>query len=154
MNDLISTGYVTGKPLLGISVGDVDSSVQVYGVPAGALVSVVTPGLCGEKAGLQEGDIITAVDGKEIASGSDLIAAKDAHKPGDTMKLDVFRSGEKLTLEVTLEESTPEKQEKQSKAQEEYQKKLEEEQREQQEQQQQQGGSFYGWPFGGFDFGF
>ena len=154
VSDLISSGYVTGKPLLGISVGDVESSVQAYGVPAGALVSVVTPGLCGEQAGLKEGDIITAVDGKEIAGGSDLIAAKDAHKPGDTMKLDVFRSGEKLTLEVTLEESTPEKQEKQSKAQEEYQKKLEEEQREQQEQQQQQGGSFYGWPFGGFDFGF
>lgn len=152
VNDLISTGYVTGKPILGISVGDVDSSVQVYGVPAGALVSVVTPGLCGEKAGLQEGDIITAVDGEEIAGGSDLIEAKDAHKPGDTIKLDVFRSGEKLTMEVTLEESTPEKQAMQDKAMEEYQQKQQEEQ--QQQQQQQQGGFSYGWPFGGFNFGF
>ena len=153
VKDLLSTGYVTGKPLLGISVGNVDASVQAYGVPMGALVSVVTPGLCGEKAGIQEGDIITAVDGEEIASGSELIAAKDAHKPGDTIKLDVFRSGEKLTLEVTLEESTPEKQTMQDKAMEEYQKKQEEEQQKQQQEQQQSGG-FYGWPFGGFDFGF
>ena len=155
VNDLISSGYVTGKPLMGISVGNVDAAVQSYGVPMGALVSVVTPGLCGEKAGLQEGDIITAMDGEEIASGSELITAKDAHKPGDTVKLDVFRSGEKLTVEVTLEESTPEKQAMQDKAMEEYEKKLEEEQQEQHQQQQQGGYSYgYGWPFGGFNFGF
>lgn len=55
VSELVTNGYVTGKPLMGISVGDVAEDVQAYGVPAGAAVKVVTPGLCGEKAGLPRG---------------------------------------------------------------------------------------------------
>ena len=109
----------------------------------GAIVRVVTPGLCGEKAGLKTGDIITKIDDTEVASGNDLITAKNNYKPGDKVTLTVYRSGETLTLELTLEESTPDKEAKQEEAQKAYE---EEQQQQQQQQTQQQGSS--GWPFG------
>lgn len=44
VSELVTNGYVTGKPLMGISVGDVAEDVQAYGVPAGQrAVKVVTP---------------------------------------------------------------------------------------------------------------
>lgn len=100
VSELVTNGYVTGKPLMGISVGDVAEDVQAYGVPAGAAVKVVTPGLCGEKAGLQEGDIITKINDTEVASGNDLITAKDNYKPGDTVNLTVYRDGKTITVKL------------------------------------------------------
>ncbi len=146
VNELITTGYVS-KPLLGISVDDVPQSVQAYGVPEGAAVIVVTPDLPGEKAGLKAGDIITKIGDTEVTTANELIAAKNEYAVGDTVELTVYRSGETLTIEVTLEESTPEKEALQEKAQQEYQ------QKQQQSQQQQQNNYSYNWPFG-FGFGY
>ncbi|MBR5534251.1 MAG: trypsin-like peptidase domain-containing protein [Ruminiclostridium sp.] len=140
VNELITTGYVS-KPILGISVDDVPASVQAFGVPAGAYVVVVTPGLCGEKAGLQAGDIITKINDTEVKSYSELISAKNEYEVGDTVELTVYRNGETLTVTVTLEESTPEKEALQEQAQQEYQQK-------QNQSQQQQEQYSYSWPFG------
>ena len=142
VNELITIGYVS-KPLLGISVNDVPASVQAYGVPSGAAVIVVTPGLAGEKAGLQAGDIITKIDGTEVKTSDEFIAAKNDYEVGDTVELTVYRSGEIITVSVTLEESTPEKEALQEKAQQEYQQK-----QNQSQQQQQSNGYSFGWPFG------
>ena len=146
VSELVTNGYVTGKPLMGISVGDVAQEVQNYGVPAGAEVLVVTPGLCGEKAGLQAGDIITKIDDTEVTCSDELISAKNEYAPGDTVKLTVYRSGQTLEVKLTLEESTPEKTALQDEAQTEYQQQY---QQQQQQQQQQQSG---GWPFSGFGY--
>lgn len=146
VSDLVSNGYVTGKPLLGIVVENVNEAVYTYGVPAGAAVVIVSDGLAGDKGGLKVGDIITKVDDQEVTSRTEFVEAKDAHEVGDTLTLTVYRAGETLTLDVTLEESTPEKEAQQEKELQEY---------EQQYKQQQQtdsynnGSSF--WPFG---FGF
>ena len=141
VNELITAGYVS-KPLLGVSVDDVPQSVQAYGVPEGAAVLVVTPGLPGEKAGLKEGDIITKIGETEVTTADELITAKNQYEVGDTVTLTVYRGGETLTVDVTLEESTPEKEALQEKAQQEYREKY------QQEQQKQQGNSYgYNWPF-------
>ncbi len=149
VSELVTNGYVTGKPLLGISVGDVAESVQNYGVPAGAEVLVVTPGLCGEKAGLQTGDIITKIDDTEVTGKDDLISAKNEYQVGDTVTLTVYRGGETLTVQVTLEESTPEKESQQEKAQQEYEQQYQQQQQQQQQSQQGSGS----WPFG-FGFGY
>ena len=151
VSDLVKNGYVTGKPIMGISVADVDESVTSYGVPQGAIIRVVTPDLCGAKAGLQAGDIVTKIDNTDVTSASDLTSAIGNYKPGDKVTLTIFRSGETKTVEVTLEESTPEKTEKQNQAQQEYQQEYQQsQQRQQQSQQQQQGSS--GWPFGSFGY--
>ena len=144
--ELVTTRWCSGKPLRGMSVGEVAQDGRAYGDPAGGAVKVGAPGLCGEKAGLQEGDIITKINDTEVASGNDLITAKDNYKPGDTVNLTVYRDGKTITVKLTLEESTPEKTAQQDQAQKEY-----EEQQQQQLQQEQQQGSG-GWPFGGFGY--
>ncbi len=151
VSDLVKNGYVTGKPIMGISVADVDESVTSYGVPQGAIIRVVTPDLCGAKAGLQAGDIVTKIDNTDVTSASELTSAISNYKPGDKVTLTIFRSGETKTVEVTLEESTPEKTEKQNQAQQEYQQEYQQSQQQQQQSQQQQQGSS-GWPFGSFGY--
>lgn len=151
VSDLVKNGYVTGKPIMGIIVTDVDQNVTSYGVPQGAIIRVVTPDLCGAKAGLQAGDIVTKIDDTDVTSASDLTSAIGNYKPGDKVTLTIFRSGETKTVEVTLEESTPEKTEKQNQAQQEYQQEYQQSQQQQQQSQQQQQGSS-GWPFGSFGY--
>ena len=151
VSDLVKNGYVTGKPILGISVADVDESVTSYGVPQGAIIRVVTPDLCGAKAGLQAGDIVTKIGDTDVTSASDLTSAISNYKPGDKVTLTIFRSGETKTVEVTLEESTPEKTEKQNQAQQEYEQEYQQSQQQQQQSQQQQQGSS-SWPFGSFGY--
>ena len=142
VSQLVSNGYVSGQPILGVSVNrnEISQEAQAYGVPAGAEILVVTPGLCGEEAGLQAGDIVTQINDTTVSNGSDLINAVANYSPGDTVTLTVYRNGETLTLQVTLDESTPETEAQQEQAQQSY-----EEQQQQQSQTQQQGSS---WPFG------
>ena len=66
------------------------------------------------------------------------------YSPGDIVTLTVYRNGETLTLQVTLDESTPETEAQQEQAQQSY-----EEQQQQQLQTQQQGSS---WPFGNYGY--
>ena len=69
IDDLMEYGYVTGKPQLGISCQDVTETIsQMYNMPVGVYVTDVSENSAAEKAGLQSGDIITAVDGKEVSS--------------------------------------------------------------------------------------
>jgi serine protease Do len=144
--DIMKNGYVTGKPFLGISVKTVDSTSQQYGLPAGAYVSLVTPSLCADKAGLKEGDIITAIDDTKVTSSAELIAAKNKYKAGDTVKLTVYRNGQTLTLEVTMDEDNTANQ----KAQNDYVSQQEQQQQQQQQEQQSNNGFSYNWPFNFF----
>ena len=52
--------------------------------------------------GVKTGDVITAVDGATVTSAQQLRAIIAAHKPGDSLSLDVRRSGSTKTLHVTL----------------------------------------------------
>lgn len=68
----------------------------------GALLLEVTPDSPADKAGLQRGDIILAVDDQELAQEQDLAQVIGQRRPGDTVSLRVFRMGEDLTLDATL----------------------------------------------------
>ena len=147
VTDIMEHGYVTGKPFLGVQVGNVDASAQKYGVPAGAGLITVVPGFSADKAGLKEGDIITAVGETEIGSGNDLITALDGYRAGDKVTFQVYRDGKTFTTDVTLDEKNTEN----VQAQQDYlAERQEEEQAQQAQQQPQYGGSFwpFGWPFG------
>ncbi len=102
--DILEQGYVTGKPYLGIFIQDVSSSVQAYGIPAGAGLLYIAPDLAAAKAGLQEGDIITTVGDTPITDTKSLIDAVDAYKAGDSVPFAIFRNGETLEISVTLGE--------------------------------------------------
>ena len=63
VSDLMTYGYVTGRPSLGITGADVKPAYSTYyGIPQGFLVKTVTPGSGAEAAGLKENDIIIAID--------------------------------------------------------------------------------------------
>lgn len=111
VNDLEEYGYVTGKPYLGITVGDIDSSYMFYyDYPSSAYVNSVTPGSCAEKAGLKKGDIITAIGDYMVKSYTDLVAAMKNFTAGEKTTVSVYRNGEKVVLDITFDERTPEAQ--------------------------------------------
>ena len=105
VDQLIKQGYVSGQSSLGITVKTVDSAVaQYYSMVQGAYVDSVNAGSCSEKAGVKKGDIITALNDKQITSTSDLASAKKNYKAGETVTLKIYRSGAYQELKVTLDE--------------------------------------------------
>ncbi|NIN63514.1 MAG: PDZ domain-containing protein [Anaerolineae bacterium] len=74
----------------------------------GALVIVVQEGSPAEEAGLQEGDIILAVDDEEVSPQDTLRELIRAHDVGDTVELQIEREGEERTLTATLDEDPDE----------------------------------------------
>ena len=109
LDDLITHGYITGKPYLGISVATVNSitAQQYSNMVVGAYVRSVDEGSCSQKAGLQVGDIITQVDNKDITTYEELIDAKNTKRAGDELTLTVYRDGSYQTIVVTLDEQQP-----------------------------------------------
>ena len=108
VTQLIETGYIGGKPRLGVEVQTVDSQFSnYYNVPLGAYVMTINPGSCAEKAGLKVGDIITAIGSQKVTTKEELITALGTFKAGDTTTLTVFRSGEETKLTVVLDEKLP-----------------------------------------------
>ncbi len=69
---------------------------------AGGLITGVQPGSPASAAGLEDGDLVIAVDASPIQSFTELAAAIRTHQPGDVISLTVSRSGTTLELEVTL----------------------------------------------------
>ncbi len=109
VSDLMTYGYVTGRPSLGITGADVKPAYSTYyGIPQGFLVKTVTPGSGAEAAGLKENDIIIAIENTIINGIVQLNDVKNKHKPGDTVTLTVYRSNRKININVVLDESTGE----------------------------------------------
>ena len=105
VDDIMEYGYVTGKPKLGISCQDVTQSIsQMYDMPVGVYVISVTEDSAADKAGLQKGDIITAIDGDEVTTTEELNAKKNKHSAGDEVELTISRDGKEEKVTVTLDE--------------------------------------------------
>ena len=62
----------------------------------------LVPGGPAERAGLQPGDVIVAIDGKPVADSSELIVAIRSRRPGQTVTLTVRRNGDQRDIRVTL----------------------------------------------------
>lgn len=107
VDELIKNGYVTGRPLIGLSGEDIDEMMsKFYNIPQGVYVRIVNSDSPAEKAGIRVGDVIIGANGKEITSMDELNKIKEQFKPGDTIKLTVYREGQKLDLSLTLAEAT------------------------------------------------
>ncbi|GIF24696.1 putative serine protease PepD [Actinoplanes tereljensis] len=95
-NDLMA-GKKVSHPALGVSVADAENG--------GALVSTVTANSAAAKAGIQQGDVITSVDGKNIDDSDDLVAAVQGGTVGQKMTIEYTRDGAKKSATVTLAEA-------------------------------------------------
>ncbi len=101
----IIAGETPAHPYLGVSVSTVTATTaSQYGltVSEGALINAVTEGTPAEEAGLEAGDVVTAVDDDEVTSADSLIILLREHEIGETVTLTVVRDGEELSIDVTL----------------------------------------------------
>jgi len=106
VNELMEKGYVA-RPYLGVTIFDKPTAAR-YGyqlsIEKGVYVFQVGLDSPAGRAGFQRGDIILAIDGKEVNSVADIRNAVAAHKVGDRVKILYDRDGRQDTIEVTLEE--------------------------------------------------
>jgi putative serine protease PepD len=100
--ELIRTGKAT-HPAIGVQA--MTSSADSGG-RAGALVRAVVPNGPAQQAGLQGGDVITAVGDTDVHSVDELIIAIREHKVGDSVTLTYYRNGSKQQVKVTLQDNT------------------------------------------------
>ena len=105
VKSIIETGSIT-KPYIGVTVSSVSSEAQAYGLPTGAAVRSVEADSPAAKAGLEENDIITEVDGTAINSSTELVNYVGEKTPGDELTFKVYRQGAELELTVTIGEKT------------------------------------------------
>ena len=95
------------RGFLGVSIVDLTPELrEYYGADknAGILVGSLEDNGPAEKAGIKVGDIITAVDGKEVASSFQLRKALKDKKDGETVRLDVLRGRSRQTIVATVAE--------------------------------------------------
>jgi putative serine protease PepD len=90
--DALIAGRAIERPFLGVQLGESDD---------GAQVAAVTDGSPADRAGLQQGDVITEVEG-EPATADDVRRAVAEREPGDELELTVRRDGETETITATL----------------------------------------------------
>lgn len=108
----IRTNGKVSHPVIGISsvsLNDYSSyELQRYGVKVsvdeGIYVVKLTSDGAASKAGIQQGDVIVKLDGKDITTYKSFLTALYSHKAGDKVKVVVNRSGTEKTIEVTLQE--------------------------------------------------
>lgn len=96
------TVIVGRSAALGITVTDTPSTSGT----TGATISGVIQGSAAEDAGLQAGDIITAVDGKQVEGASELSELIRSHSIGDKVTLSITRGTKTMDVTVTLKESS------------------------------------------------
>ncbi|WP_414830897.1 DegQ family serine endoprotease [Alteromonas sp. H39] len=97
------------RGLLGILGNDVDAGLaeaMESEVNIGAFVSEVQPESAADKAGLQAGDIITAVNGRDLNSFQELRAKIASMGAGAEVELTIVRKGKKMNVDVVLDDAT------------------------------------------------
>ncbi len=103
VSSIISYGEVKGRPTIGITVGEIPENVhEHYDLPEGLYIAAVTAGSDAEKQGIQEGDILIAVNGVTVTTTEEVNDMKNACSVGDQMKFSVWRDGELIDFSVTL----------------------------------------------------
>ncbi|MGW3092417.1 trypsin-like peptidase domain-containing protein [Streptomyces sp. NPDC001102] len=100
--ELINSGHAT-HPVIGVTL---DMSYTGDGARVGTKASgggsAVTRGGPGDKAGIEPGDVITAVDGQRVHSGEELIVKTRAHRPGDRLEVTLRRNGKEKRISLVL----------------------------------------------------
>jgi putative serine protease PepD len=96
----VADQLVAGDPVERAQLG-VQSAGQ-SGSQTGTVIASLVAGGAAERAGLQVGDRITAVDGDPIISMADLSGQIGSHEPGDVVTVELVRDGRELSVEVTL----------------------------------------------------
>lgn len=102
-DSLMQYGEVRGRTAIGITVGAIPENVTShYDLPTGLYVSAVEEKSDAAAKGIQQGDIITAVNGNPASATSDILTVKNTLGVGDTITFTIWRDGETFDVDVTL----------------------------------------------------
>ena len=105
MNSLVLTGTVE-RGFLGVSTQTIDADMeQEFGLPegsGGAVVLTVVDDSPADQAGIENGDVIVSVNGRETKSGADLRIVVSQIMPGTEVDVVIYRDNEPQVLPITL----------------------------------------------------
>ena len=100
-NGVVHHGY------LGVSLNDVTpENAKFFNLTGntGALIAQVTPDSPASRGGVKAGDVVTAVNGQPVETGSDLQVVVSEKTPGSKLQLDIVRNGQPEKVELTVGE--------------------------------------------------
>ncbi len=121
INDLLTHGYATNRPFLGVKMSDAaqPSTINPYGnsifdffyqqMQYGARIEEVYENSPADEAGIKVGDIIVSVNGNVVSSSSDVSSEISNCEVGDTIEIGLIRDNRTKTVKVTLVEYQGEK---------------------------------------------
>ena len=102
-DSLMQYGEVRGRTAIGVTVGAIPENVTShYDLPTGLYVSAVEEKSDAAAKGIQQGDIITAVNGNPASATSDILTVKNTLSVGDTITFTIWRDGETFDVDVIL----------------------------------------------------
>ena len=108
IQELMTNGYVTGRPVIGIGGRAVTKEdARAYDLKIGVYVSSMTPNGPAYMAGIKIGDIIVECEGEPIETVDDINKIKNKKSPGDKLSIKVYRKGSYVDVSVILGEETP-----------------------------------------------
>lgn len=102
--DLIDHGKVL-RPYIGIAGIDLDErTAEYYNLPVGIYVKQIQSNSPAASSDIKTGDVITAIDSTQVTTMDELNKIKNTKNIGDKISLDVYRSGKKEKIDITLGE--------------------------------------------------
>ncbi len=103
IDELISNGYIKGRPSIGINGQSItERDAAFYGLPEGLYVEYVHPYSDAFKKGLRRGDVITKMNGTKLSSTAEIKQIRDNFKAGDEVTLTVYRNGKEVDIDIIL----------------------------------------------------
>ena len=107
LDELVTQGYVSGRPAIGIQGETLDLRSQVFfHMPSGVVITAIDPDSDAAAAGLEPDDVIVRLGDTAITSLEDLVGAKNDLSAGDEVTLTIYRGGWYYEVNVTLMDQT------------------------------------------------
>lgn len=110
-DQLLEHGEVR-RAYLGVQMQDISPDLAAafdIETNRGAVITHVSPGTAADKAGLKVGDVITAINGEPLINIANLRNTIGLLMVGQTLKMDILRDGQKMTIEAEVLEMQPSK---------------------------------------------
>ena len=105
VDQLISQGYVSGRPTLGLTGETLSTFYQhYYRMPAGLYITSVEHGSDAYRKGVEDGDILLSINDARITTMDEMKAAIYNLEVGETVQAIIYRGGQQYLLELTLTE--------------------------------------------------
>lgn len=101
--ELVRNGVVSGRPMLGIYGSGLSLTASHYfGLPQGIYVSDVAEGSPADDAGIQVGDVILKINGKDVHTMASAYMTRDLYRAGDELEITFYRNGANETTDIQL----------------------------------------------------